>query len=174
MTQDIWLLTPHWISTEENRAADFLSRDCLDRWNFRLEWRVFSSILHHFNIKPNLDAFTCRFSAQLPRFMSWYPDPLAVAQDALLQPWDPVTYLFPPVPLLQKVIQRINDHKVRAILVCPQWPQSLYWGLVAEMLVEPPMLLPYFKLILETWDQSPVGPYQDPLVALHLLGKNFL
>ena len=47
-------------------------------------------------------------------------------------------------------------------------------GSVMEMLVEPPMLFPYFKLILETRDQSPVGPYLDPLVALHLLGKNLL
>ena len=79
-----------------------------------------------------------------------------MAQDALFQSWDPVTYLFPPVPLLQRVIQRIKEQKIRAILVCPQWPQSLYWNLVTEMLVEPPMLLPYYKLILETQDQSPV------------------
>ena len=155
-------------------AADFLSRDFLDCWNFRLNKEVFSSILWHFNLNPTLDAFACHFSAQLPRFMSWYPDPLAVAQDALLQPWDPVTYLFHPVPLLQKVIQWIKDQRVRAILVCPQWPQSLYWGLAAEMLVEPQKLLLYYKPILETRDQSPVGPYLDPLVALHLLGKNLL
>ena len=97
-----------------------------------------------------------------------------MAQDALIQPWDPVTFLFPPVPLLQKVIRKIKDQKVRAILVCPHWPKSLYWGLVTEMLVEPPMLLPHFKLILETPHLSPVGPYLDPLVALHLLGKNFI
>ena len=109
MAEDISLLTPHWIPTEENLAVDFLSRDRLDRWNFRLSKEVFSSILQHFNLNPTLDAFACHFSAQLPRFMSWYRDPLAVAQDALLQPWDPVTYLFPPVPLLQKVIQRIKD-----------------------------------------------------------------
>ena len=85
VAQDISLLTPHWIPTEENSAADFLS-DCLDRWNFRLSKEVYSSILQHFNLNPTLDAFACHFSAQLPRFMSWYPDPLAVAQDTLLQP----------------------------------------------------------------------------------------
>ena len=174
VAQDISLLTPHWIPTGENMAADFLSRDSLDHWNFRLDRRVFRSILQHFNLNPTLDAFACHFLAQLPRYMSWHQDLQAVAQDALFHPWDPVTYLFPPVPLLQKVIQRIKDQKVRAILVCPQWPQSLYWGLVTEMLVEPLMLLPHFKSILETRDQSPVGPYLDPLVALYLLGKNFL
>ena len=45
VAQDISLLTPHWILTEENMATDFLSRDCLDRWNFRLSKEVFSSIL---------------------------------------------------------------------------------------------------------------------------------
>ena len=105
--------------------------------------------------------------------MFGHRDPQAVAQDTLIQPWDPVTYLCPPVPLLHKVIRKIKDQKVRTILVCPQWPQTLCWGLVLEMLVQPPMLLPLYKSILETQDQSPVGPYLDPLMALHLLGKNF-
>ena len=148
VAEDITLLTPYWIPTGENTAADFLSRSSMDLWSFRLDRRVFGSILEHFNLNPTLDAFACHYSAQLPRYMSWHRDPQAVAQDALIQPWDPVTYLFPPVPLLQKVIRKIKDQKVRAILVCPQWPQSLYWGLVTEMLVEPPMLLPHFKLIL--------------------------
>ena len=153
-------------------AAYFLSRDSLDHWNFRLERRVFRSILQHFNLNPTLSAFACHFSAQLPRYMSWHRDPQAVAKNALIQPWDPVTYLFPPVPLLQKVIRKIKDQKVRAILVYPQWPQSLYWGLMLETLVEPPLFLPHYKSILETQDQSPVGPYLDPFMALHLLSKN--
>ena len=31
-----------------------------------------------------------------------------------------------------------------------------------------PMLLPHFRTILKTQDNSPVSPYLDPLVALHL------
>ena len=71
----------------------------MDQWMFRLDRGVFRSILEHFNLHPMLDAFTCHYSAQLPRYMSWHKDQQAVAQDALFAPWDPVTYLFPPVPL---------------------------------------------------------------------------
>ena len=104
--------------------------------------------------------------------MSWERDLQAVAQDAMIQSWDPVSYLFPPVPLLPKVIRMIKDQRIRAILVCPQWPSALWWGLVTEMMVEPPMLLPHYRSILRTLDNSPVSPYLDPLVALHLSGKN--
>ena len=97
----VTILPPHWIPTEENMPADFLSRHDMKQWEFMLDREVFTSILEHFNLQPTLDAFACQFSALLPKYMSWYRDPQAVAQDALLQPWDPVSYLFPPVPLLR-------------------------------------------------------------------------
>ena len=138
-----------------------------------LDREIFGSILEHFDLSPTLDAFTSHWSAQLSRYMTWHKDHQAVGQDAMIQPWDPVTYLFPPVPLLPKVIRRIKDQRIRVILVCPQWPSALWWSLVTEMMVEPPMLLPPFKTILKTRDNSPMSLYLDPLVALHLLGKNF-
>ena len=79
LAKDITLLPPHWITTEENTAADFLSRHDMDHWEFRLDRKVFRSILDHFNLQPALDAFACQFLAQLPRYMSWHRDPQAVA-----------------------------------------------------------------------------------------------
>ena len=70
VSRDITLLPPHWIPTEENTAADFLSRHNMDQWMFRLDKEVFRSILEHFNLQPTLDAFACYYSAQLPRYMS--------------------------------------------------------------------------------------------------------
>ena len=171
-SKDVTLLTPHWIPTGENISADFLSRHDVSQWEFMLHRDMFNNILEHFNINPTLDAFACQWSAQLPRCMSWHRDPQAVAQDAFLSPWDPVTFLFPPVPLLPKVISRIREQKIRGLLICPQWPTALWWGLLSEMLVEPPMLLPYYKTILRTPDNSQVQPYLDPLVALHVSGRN--
>ena len=160
------------LETRAAAAADFLSRHDMDQWMFRLDKRVFRSILEHINLQPALYAFTCHYSAQLPRYMSWHRDHQALAQDALLHPWDPVSYLFPPVPLLPKVIRRIRDQKIRVTLVCPHWPTALWWGLMQDMMVEPPMMLPHYRTILKTLDSSPVIPYLDPLVALHLSGKS--
>ena len=138
-----------------------------------LDREIYTDILEHFNLHPTLDVFSSRSMAQLSRFIFWERDPQAVGQDAMIQSWDPVFYLFPPVPLLPKVIRQIKDQRIRAVLVCPQWPLALWWGLVTEMMVEPPMLLPHYKSILRTLDSSPVKPYLDPLVTLHISGKNF-
>ena len=45
-------------------------------------------------------------------------------------------------------------------------------GLLLDLVVEPPMVLPHFRTILETQDGSPVIPYLDPLVALHVSGRS--
>ena len=86
MSRDITLLSPHWIPTEENTAADFLSGHNMDPWIFRLDRKVFWSMLDHLNLQPTLDAFVCHYSAQLSRYMSWHRDPQAVVPDALIQP----------------------------------------------------------------------------------------
>ena len=168
------LLTPQWISTKENTSADFLSRHDISQWMFMLHRDTFRQVLDHFHLYPTLDAFACRWSAQLPRYMSWHRDPLALAQDALLAPWDQVTYLFPPVPLLPKVVRKVRDEKLEALLICPQWPTALWWGLLLEMMVEPPFLLPHYKSILEVPYRDQKLPFLEPLVALHILGKSML
>ena len=170
----VTILTPQWISTGENTSADFLSRHDVSQWTFMLKRDMFSQILDHFHLQPTLDAFACRWSAQLPRYMSWHRDPLAVAQDALLAPWDPVTYLFPPVPLLPKVVRKVKGERLRAILICPQWPTALWWGLLQEMIVEPPLVLPHYRSIVEIFQADQSLPYLEPLVALHISGKNLI
>ena len=126
--------------------------------------------MDHFQISPTLDAFATAESAQLPRYMSWYPDREAVGRDAMLLPWDPVTYLFPPVPLLPKVLQKICREHITAVLVCPRWPSAMWWTLVSDLLVEPPFTLPHFRLALKKLTGGPWGCYLDPLVAVVVAG----
>ena len=140
----------------------------MDNWELCLDRRLFTSVVEHFSVYPSLDAFASHWSAQLPRDMSWYRDSQAVAQDALLAPWDPITYLFPPVPLLPRVIRKVKEEKIRALLICPYWPTALWWGLLVDMLVEPPMTLPHYRTILTHYRSDGSIPYLDPLVALHL------
>ena len=60
MSRNVTLLPPQWIPTEENTAADFLSRHNMTQWMFMLDRKVFRSILDHFSLQPTLDAFTDR------------------------------------------------------------------------------------------------------------------
>ena len=176
VSRDIVLLTPHWIPTKSNVLADFLSRHDMDNWELCLDRNIFTSVVEHFSVYPSLDAFASHWSAQLPRYMSWYRDSQAVAQDALLNPWDQITYLFPPVPLLPRVIRKVREEKIRALLICPYWPTALWWGLLVDMLVEPPMALPHYRIIMTHYRTNGTIPYLDPLVALHLhsSGKHLL
>ena len=170
-TRDISILTPHWISTKENCGADFLSRSKVDVWEIELDQVLFSSIICHFQIMPTLDAFASKMNRKLPRYMTWMQDEEAVGRDALLCPFDPMTYVFPPIPLIPKIVTKIKEERVTALLICPQWPASLWWSLVRDMMVAPPLPLPPARDIIKTLDGEPMRVFLDPLVALLISGR---
>ena len=148
--------------------ADFLSRHQLHQWEFKISVDVFNLVLDHFHASPTLDIFASRETNQLPRYMSWFPDQLAVARDAMLHPWDPISYAFPPIPLILKTLQKIEKEKIKVIMILPQWPTALWWPLIQEMMTEPLLPLPKSRSILKMMSNLSSPPYLDPLVAVHL------
>ena len=168
LEKGVTLLAPHWLSTQDNVEADFLSRNKLEHWEFMLEKSVFNMVLETFHVRPTLDAFASKGTAQLPRYMTWSRDPQAVASDALLHKWDPVTYLFPPVPLIMKVLHKVRAQRIRAVMVCPHWSSALWWPMLVELLVEPPLPLPYYQKALQMRNLEAKLPYLEPLVAVHI------
>ena len=168
VSRGITVLTPHWISTKDNVSADFLSRTSLDNWEFFLHKDLFSMVINHFKVSPTLDVFASAKTAQLPRYMTWFEDPRAVARDALMAKWDPMSYLFPPIPLLPRVLGMIVDQKIEAILICPQWETALWWPTLMELAVKDPLPLPYYKKAVSFVKEGNTLPYLEPLVAVHL------
>ena len=73
---------------------------------------------------PEVDMFATLSNSHLPRFMSPVPEPRALAVDALSQDWQGRSvYMFPPFPLLSKVVQKLRSTQVaEVILVAPWWP----------------------------------------------------
>ena len=171
LSRDVQVLTPQWIATGQNSGADFLSRHRLEAWEVKLEPSLFRAVTNHFHVTPTLDAFASASTAQLDRYMTWFKDSRAVAVDALQNPWDPVTYLFPPVPLMTKVLQKVQTEQIQAILIAPQWPTTLWWSLLQEMLIAPPLPLPHHQSCLEALTENQV-PYLEPLVAVLISGRN--
>ena len=167
----VTLLMPHWVSTKENVGADFLSRHNLNSWEIKLDKDLFQLLLDHFHLQPTLDAFASSKTKQLPRYMSWKQDNLAVGRNALMCKWDKVTYLFPPTPLMAKVVNKVKEERIEAILVCPRWTSALWWPMIQELLVKPPLFLPRYKLALIAVEETPL-PYLEPLVGLHISGRN--
>ena len=166
----VTLLTPHWLSTSDNCMADFLSRCLMTQWECKLSRKTFLTVLARFQVSPTLDVFASQETKQLLRYMSWYPDNMAVARDAMIHPWDQTSYLFPPVPLIMKSLQKIRKEKITAVMIIPKWPSALWWPMVTEMLLTPPLLLPSYKDCVTMMDRTMTLPYLNPLVAVHLRG----
>ena len=171
IARNLTLLTPHWLSTKENVMADFLSRHQLHQWECQLSEDVFQLVIDNFHVSPTLDIFASKETKKLQRYMSWFPDPDAVARDALLHPWDPVSYAFPPVPLILKALQKLEREKIRVVMILPKWPSALWWPHVQSLLLDPILPLPSYRTVLTMVDRSRNLPYLDPLVAVHLQSR---
>ena len=62
---------------------------------------------------PEVDMFATLSKLHLPRFMSSIPEPRALSVDALSQDWQGRSmYMFPPFPLLSKVMQKLRSTQV--------------------------------------------------------------
>ena len=70
---------------------------------------------------PVVDMFGTGSNSRLHQFMSPIPQPRALAVDALSQDWQGRSmYMFPPFPLLSKVIQKLRSTQVaEVILIAP-------------------------------------------------------
>ena len=171
--RNITILPPQWISTEENTEADFLSRHKLLRWDFKLAPSEFRRICRRLQVRPTLDAFASRGSHQIPRYMTWEEDHRAVAINALDYYWDPVTWLFPPVPLLPLVLERVQEQQIEAILICPGWKGAMWWPQLVELRTETaPVRLPAAADCLKLPKGSTEElPRLDPLYAFLIRGK---
>jgi hypothetical protein len=44
-----------------------------------------------------------------------------------------VPYLFPPVQIVSRVLQRLQQEKVKAVVVIPKWTSQPWWNLFTGM-----------------------------------------
>ena len=76
-------------------------------------------------------------------------DPNAMAVDALNISWQALDgYVYCPVALIPKVVQKMRTYACRMIVVAPGWPgMSWFWDLI-ELSTKPPLLLPHWETLL--------------------------
>ena len=85
MKRNIYLQAQH-LPGVMNTIADRESRTRSDRSEWKLSPRVFQRINEQLG-PLSIDLFASRLSMQLPTFVSWRPDPLAIAADAFTLDW---------------------------------------------------------------------------------------
>ena len=114
-----------------NVIADKLSRlgqTIQTEWSLLPE--VFQTLCYEWH-RPLMDLLVTRFNHKLPLFVSPVPDPMAVAVDTLTLPWEDLdAYAFPPIAILGKVVEKLQDSPCkRIILIAPGWPNMPWLGL---------------------------------------------
>ena len=98
---------------------------------------------------PNIDLFASRLNHQLQPYVSWHPDPRAVAVDAFHLSWKPyMPYMFPPFSLISRVLQKIQRERIQGIIIVLKWPTQTWWPVLMRMLIDNPVLLPNRKKLL--------------------------
>ncbi|XP_044151545.1 nuclear pore complex protein Nup155 [Bufo gargarizans] len=133
----------------DNWAADFLSRQLVDPG----EWSLHPEVFHQLCLRwgaPDVDLFASRLNHRLPRYVARSRDPQALAVDALVLPWSQfdLLYLFPPIPLLPRVLKRLKAARVPAILVAPDWPRRAWYADLVFLLADVPWRLPLRRDLL--------------------------
>lgn len=100
-------------------------------------------------IDCNVDLFADRTNAQLPTYMSWLPNPHAVAYNALLHPWNNIKgYAFPPFCLIARCLKKTRMEKTTILLIAPAWTTQPLYATLLEMTVQDPVLLPVHQQTL--------------------------
>ena len=98
---------PGWLNKVANKLSR-LGQTIQTEWSLLPE--VFQAICSKWH-RPQIDLFATRFNNKLPLFVSPVPDPLAWGVDALSLPWEVLdAYAFPPVAILAKVVEKLQDH----------------------------------------------------------------
>jgi hypothetical protein len=129
---DIRLHVSH-IPGIQNVLVDALSRMEITG-DYQLRPEIYQTCTAMLRVNPTIDLFAHNQNNKCPRFVALpgVRSEGAVALDAFdVQDWSKeVAYLFPPVQIIGRVLQRILDDKAVAVIVVPKWPSQPWWGLL--------------------------------------------
>ena len=141
VAQEIWewcedrniRLTVAHIPGVENTLADFKSRHFADNLEWTLSEKNFDRVVESFG-QPEIDLFATRLNNKVEKYVSWSPDPGAVAIDAFTVNWSSkFFYAFPPFRCVGRVIQKILQEGAQGILIVPWWPTQPWWGRLVDL-----------------------------------------
>ena len=110
------------------------------------EWRLHPEIVNQILGTwgtPAVDMFATVHNTHLPHFMSPVREPQALAIDVLSQDWQGrSTYMFPPFPLLSKVIQKLRTIQEGEVIQIAPWWLTQPWFPYLIYVFGPPSFLP--------------------------------
>ena len=134
----------------DNIHADHLSRFFTDNHDYHLSRVWFSKLNSHLDFCLNIDLFASRIHHHLPLYASRLPDPDAAFIDAFSFVWPNNVYIFPPIVLLDRVLNKfITDNCQFGLLIAPYRPTSPSFSSILDLCIYPPFILPGSAVIRE-------------------------
>ena len=112
----------HHLPGRLNILADFESRAHPDSSDWQLEPSIFQGINNKW-APFTIDLFASRLKTQLPRFVSWKPDPESDAVDVFTLDWSQLKgYAFSPFALIGRCLKQVLRQSVSQLtIVTPVW-----------------------------------------------------
>ena len=155
----IWLTAAH-IPGVNNTVADRESRLNQREIEWSLNQELFDAGIHRLSVKPDIDLFASRLNYRLNRYVSYKPDPGALAVDAFTIQWSQyLFYAFPPFSMIMRTLQKIHRDQATGLLVVPFWPTQAWWPSLTRMLIQEPLVIPSRKnTLLLPQDPNAVHP----------------
>ena len=144
------LLSAEYLPGSLNGQADWESRHSSDTSDWQLDKSLFQAINQRWG-PLEMDLFASRHNAQLSLYVSWKPDPFAMAVDAFLMDWNRgIPYLFPPFSMLTRCLAKIWKDRATVVVVTPTWQSQPWYPSLLEMVVDLPVLLPQTRDMLKS------------------------
>ena len=129
------------ISGIDNSAADFFSRysHCHE---YELSSKAFAKLCEILPFELEIDVFASKQNAKLPNYVSLIDDDDASYSNAFSFKWNSSIYMFPPIPLIPKVMMKfLRDNVEFGILVTPAWHSLSIIPLLEKSLVCSPIFI---------------------------------
>ena len=142
IVRNISLAASH-VAGIHNERADKISRlDVVDH-DYSLSPSTFDSLSHVLSFPLTVDLFASRLNYKIVNYVSWHADPYSTSSDAFSFLWHDSVYLFPPLPLIDRVLCKfLNDNVLHGLLICPYWPSQPWFSKLLDLLIDFPILFP--------------------------------
>ena len=136
------------VAGTSNIVANELSRKINDDLEWALEDEIFQKLVDLFG-EPELDLFASRRNHKLKNYVSFRPDPNAVAGDAFSISWsNHFVYIFAPFSTLNIVLREIVEDETGALAIAPLWITQSWWPQLEHLIVDYQVRLPSARTIL--------------------------
>ena len=97
----------------------------------------------------DVDLFASRLNFKLPQYVSFRPDPSAMAIDAFSLQWSHFhAYAFAPFSLIGRILKKVIEEQADLLLVAPIWQTQPWFPTMLHLLADNPHRLPHAQDIL--------------------------